>query len=1352
MADDKNSTQPPNINRSSPDKGAKSSSDLAGRAGVSISANSSGLSELKKRVRAVTGEKRKKLAREKAELGRIFLKKANEVKAVKSALSLKQRSLEKRISGLRKEYTEEKARLLKELRHRDAELKRKSLAGDTEVLEAQELWVRREQEIKHKQDKALRELKAAEEKLLAEREKNWLSALKSKEEEAGALKVELALQESRIRSLAQRKEEELAGVKERAEELVEDRTRKVLAEKDRLLGLITLKEKEAEELGRDFKEKEDHYLKAIEAQELESRVASARAEQEMKEREKTVWAERESWLKAVRTQFEKKEKDFSAFLEREKELSAAAETAHKERMALLLSELEKKDAAIAKLSNELETLINSKEGEIKKLSAVFQSELKGLEERVRRQEAEKDAAVRESAQKEKELRREIDASAKAVAELREKLSGRDNFWKERLEQKASEVLGAKSETLQKARELEEVRSKLNSEKNRLLENLNHRESEINRELGLKNNEITVLQKKLDGIDREWRGKLDTERQDLFGRLTAAEFALKREEGRAADAMSRHEQAAERLAAATADTKAAREDAVRFEAELRTIKAEKRRIEEDYSARLSDKESQLKKIIRDSSANELELVALRAELRKLELDRELKLTHSNERVLALETELKKRSPLPAGRDEELRAARELGEERRKKLIAFYDTAGRLEQEKFRAELEAKKAREELERAARDLTAAKTEAALFSSGRKQTEEEYRSLLRQKESAELLLKQSSGEKDRLERELSATALKREAAEARLSELTERHNALERARKEAEEARLSSEEQYAELYAEYERLSAEAAVPSAGDMEELRDNIAELESEKSALKKDLSRAASNRARLAGAADKAERETQAAEEALRAAERGFEDKLYRETRALREKERQLAELTELLERKEAESRRARVDADLRAAQLKEEYERREREYALLSGSVEAKLAGLNTAKPAGVESAGQEAARLRLEAGRQLYRVEQFTAEIASLRSEIKARDEQLAVVNKEKAEALKDLSAKLEASDTQAREFAERIIKEQKKLADVIGLNEELKAELASGSGFTEKYKEKEAEFEAIKREYKFKAEEAAARSSEALKAREEALARAAEAERISKEKDLELLGVKTKLSTQIKELSGHIEIKEKELQGIRSMLSELEQKARADFEIKEEELKLAINRLQLQLKNVTGKTEAGLNEKEQKVKSMQTEYALREVQWKQQKETNERDRERISLFEAEIARLREESSNSIKELQAVIENQNRRLIETENYLHIREEENRKAKEKLLEEMAAREELQAAHLSELSAKEGLFAAKEWGLNAKIGELAKAKIDLEAEKTAIENRIDETEQALMTLRRRFRLLLWFWYPNEPRS
>ncbi|GEM_PF-6018463 len=1352
MADDKHSTKPPNINRSSADKGTKSSSGLTGRAGISIAANSSRLSELKKNVRAVTGEKRKKLAREKAELSRIFLEKANEVKAVKSALSLKQRSLEKRISGLRKEYAAEKARLLNELRHRDAKLKRNALSGDAGILEAQELWVRREQEIKHKQDKALRELKAAEEKLLAEREKNWLSALKSKEEEAGVLKVELALQESKIRSLAQKKEEELAGMKERAEELVEDRTRKVMVEKDRLLGLISLKEKEAEELRRDFKEKEEHFLKAIEAQELESRVTAARAEQEMKEREKTVWAERESWLKAVRTQFEKKEKDFRAFLEREKELSAASEAAHKERMALLLSEHEKKDTAIAKLSDELEALIENKEGEIKKLSAVFQSEIKGLEERVRRQEAEKDAAAREGAQKEKELRRAIDASEKAVAELREKLSGRDNVWKERLEQKATEVLGAKSETQQKARELEEVRSQLNSEKNRLLENLNHRENEIKRELGLKNDEIAVLQNKLDGIDREWRGKLEAERQDLFGRLTAAEFALKREEGRATDAMTRHEQAAARLAAATADTKAAREDAVRFEAELRTIKAEKRRIEDDYSSRLSDKDSQLKKLIRDSSSNEMELVALRAELRKLELDRDLKLTHSNERVLALETELKKRSPLPAGRDEELRAARELGEERRKKLIAFYDTAGRLEQEKFRAELEAKKAREELERAARELAAARTEAALSFAARKQAEEERLSLLRQKDSAELLLKQSSGEKERLERELSAITLKREAAEARLAELTERHNTIERARKEAEEARLSSEEQYAELYAEYERLSGETAVPSAGAIEELRENISELESERSALKKDLLRAASERARLAGAAEKAERESEAAAEALRTAERGFEDKLYRETRALREKEKQLAELTELLERKEAESRKARADADLRSAQLKDEYEKREREYELLSGSVESKLAGFNTAKPESIEAAGQEAARLRLEAGRQLYRVEQFKTELISLRSEIKARDEQLALVNKEKAEALKDLSAKLEASDSQAREYAERIIKEQKKLADVIGLNEQLKAELASGSGFTEKYKEKEAEFEAIKREYKFKAEEAAARSSDALKAREEALARAAETERVSKEKDLELLSVKTKLSTQIKELSGHIEIKEKELQGIRSMLSELEQKARADFEIKEEELKLAINRLQLQLKNVVGKTEAGLNEKEQKVKSMQTEYALREVQWKQQKETNERDRERIALFEAEIARLREESSNSIKELQAVIENQSRRLIETENYLHIREEENKKAKERLQEEITAREELQTAHLSELSEKEGLFAAKEWGLNAKIGELAKAKTDLEAEKTAIENRIDETEQALMTLRRRFRLLLWFWYPNEPRN
>ncbi len=1362
MADDKNSTQPTKSNRTvaglvsgnapipiiSPlFKGASSvsSANTAASLKKNTNAGKTGLRELKKSARVTASESIKKLALEKEALSRLFRKKDGEVRAIKAALVKKQGSLEKKIVALRKEYAGEKARLLREF-------KRGKSGAAAETLEAQEIWAKREREIKHMQDKALKELKAAEEKLLAERERTWLGKLKSKEDEAGILKVELALQESKIRALAEKKEAELAGIREQSEKLVEERTRKVSGEKERLLGMISLKENEAEEMRKDFKEKEQEYLKAIEAQELEKRLASARAEQELKERERTVWSERESWLSAVKAQFDKKEKDFNAFLAREKESAAKAEAEHKARMAGLMKELEKKDTEIERLRTELETLIKKKEDQVLTLTAAFRTEIKSLGDRLSRQETEKTAALKEGALKEERLRREIEASEKSVAELKARFSGQESVWKEKLELKSSEALGAKSEVLQKARELEEVRANLTSEKNRLLDNLNRRETEITRELGTKNGEITTLQIKLDGIDREWRTKLEAERQDLFGRLTAAEFALKREEGRAAAAVSRHEQAVERLAIAEAEVKTAREAAGKFEAELRSIKTEKRIIEDEYSARLSEREDRLKKLVRESASSELELVSLRAEVRKLELDRDLKLSHSNERVLALEAELKKRSPLPAERDEQLRAARELSDERQKKLIAFYDNVGRLEQEKFRSELETKKVKEELERAGRDLAASKAEALVSSAGKKQSEDELRSALRQKDSTELQLKQYSAEYGRLERDLSSAAIKKEAAEARLAELTERHNTLERARKEAEEARLVSEEQYAELYAEYERLSGESESPSARELEELREGISGYEAEKTALKKDLARSASERARLAAAAEQAEHDAETAKAALRTAERGFEDKLYAETLRLREKERLLTDLNALVLKKESEMNGLRAEFDTRVKQLKEEYERREKEYLLLAGNVESRLSGLKASASTEPGAAGSEAEKLRFEAGRQLYRVEQLTSELLFLRNEIKGKDEQLIVVNKEKAEAIKDLSAKLEASDSQARDFAERILTEQKKLVDVLGLNEQLKAELASGFGFPAQSKLKEAELETLKQEYKFKLEEAAARSAEALKTREEALSRVAEAERSSKEKDLELLGVKTKLSTQIKELSGHIEIKEKELQGIRSMLSEMEQKARADFEFKEEELKLAINRLQLQLKNVTGKTEAELNEKEQKMKSMQTEYALREVQWQQQKDSSEKDRARIALFEAEIARLREESSNSVKELQAVIEHQNRRLAETENYLHIREEESRTAKVKLQEEVAAREELQAAHLGELSAKEGMFAAKEWGLNAKIGELAKERNDLEAEKVAIANRIDETEIALATLRRRFKLLLWFWYPNEPRN
>jgi len=444
----------------------------------------------------------------------------------------------------------------------------------------------------------------------------------------------------------------------------------------------------------------------------------------------------------------------------------------------------------------------------------------------------------------------------------------------------------------------------------------------------------------------------------------------------------------------------------------------------------------------------------------------------------------------------------------------------------------------------------------------------------------------------------------------------------------------------------------------------------------------------------------------------------------------------ETYERKEQELAGMLAEYTSRMKLLQEEYEKREENYRSLAGSAEGELNALK-ARTSAVVTDGAElpglkeklaAAEAAVEAGRT--ETERLKAEIATLSGQLKNREETAMLVEEEKNRLIEEFKTRAENDENQIVELENRIVGEMKRASESIA--------------------EKDALLEKINKIQELQEQELAAKEDE-FKAKEEALnARIAElagvqegagadleslkkerdsAVEASQEKDLEVLSVKTRFGKQVKELSDHIELKEKELAGIKGRIGEIEQKIKNDFEMKEEELKLGINRLQVQLKTVSAKFEIELKDERQKITSMRTEYALHEVQWKAQKQKEDEYKNKIAELESSFAQIQSVAEKAEKDFRNTVEEQNRRLIEHENYIKVREDENRKAKDMIEDEQKKRTAMQA----------------------EVNEIKENNSRMASEKAEYHNKLEEVSKSLVRLRKRFKFFLWLWYPNEPR-
>ena len=174
------------------------------------------------------------------------------------------------------------------------------------------------------------------------------------------MKVELTLQESKIRAVLEKKQEEVKDIEEKAGKSIKDRSEQIVKEKESILEALAAREKEINSLKENFADREKYLAGKVEEAEMDGKLALAKFDQELKEREKNLWVEREEWITVLKTQFKEKErelkeqlgKDRAAVEKREEELkglfgqekAALQKQLEQERGSLIIKEAEFKEA------------------------------------------------------------------------------------------------------------------------------------------------------------------------------------------------------------------------------------------------------------------------------------------------------------------------------------------------------------------------------------------------------------------------------------------------------------------------------------------------------------------------------------------------------------------------------------------------------------------------------------------------------------------------------------------------------------------------------------------------------------------------------------------------------------------------------------------------------------------------------------------------------------------------------------------------------------------------------------------------------------------------------------------------
>ncbi|MFH1074849.1 MAG: hypothetical protein V1752_07160 [Candidatus Firestonebacteria bacterium] len=229
---------------------------------------------------------------------------------------------------------------------------------------------------------------------------------------------------------------------------------------------------------------------------------------------------------------------------------------------------------------------------------------------------------------------------------------------------------------------------------------------------------------------------------------------------------------------------------------------------------------------------------------------------------------------------------------------------------------------------------------------------------------------------------------------------------------------------------------------------------------------------------------------------------------------------------------------------------------------------------------------------------------------------------------------------------------------------------------------------------------------------------MTRSEELSKLAEEKDNQLSGITSDFNGKLEALAEALKAKEKDLETAKEKVVELEHRIKNDYKIKEEELKLAISRLQMQLKEITGRHETELKAEKQKLQAIQAEYALREAQWTSQKDKEKETRGRMADMEASYAKLKKDASDNAEKFTSELENAQSKISAFE-----------------------------ARISESEEKMQKFDKEN---NILAEQLMKEK----EEKEKLSKKYADMEVRLKDLRRKMgiKFILWLWYPNEPRD
>src|SRR3989339_830748 len=1311
--------------------------------------------ELKKEIDTY----RQKLEKDKEQWSKVVTEKENEVRRIRDTLNNKDQLVNDKIIEVETELKSKMSREHSRLAEEKKSLEKKNTELESRLKEIEGGWKKKEQEVRDLQEKALNELRNAEEKLQEEREKTWLKTLKAKEDEINSMKVEITLQESKIRAVLEKKQDEVRDIEEKTGRTIKDKTEKIGKEKENILEVLAAREKEINTLKEAFADREKYLAGKVEDAEMDGKLALAKFDQELKEREKNLWVEREEWITVLKAQFKEKERELKEQLEKErislageeqelkgafeKERTGLKEQLEKERVILKEKELELKEAfekekaglkekenSFGHERDKLLELLNAKDGEIKAIS----NELK---------------TVLDNREKEFEaLRKEISIAAKIketeLLAIRQEYSsvteGRD---------KEIEVLKSEIRNVLSARDREVAATK--AEARALLEK---KEIEIKVFTEEKDREIKEAKDGLLAL-----GELkEKEKAGLVRDFLDKEAELRRKayelEARALDAVKK----------VSDNDELWKQRITLKEAELTALKSELSRQEAAFNEAFLQKGRELKEF-EETFLAEKAALAEKLSLKDYEFSSEIA---KKEQVLAsLEEKIKESEGVWQSRLEQ-----------QKKQL--YDRLSEKDESAFKQMEENRLLIIKLKTEEDELLRKEQEYRFFISQYEEKEKQYKKLLEEQilnlrkleedraadfgrtqerlKNLENTITEKDNEKRRLETELNIRNGVIFEKEEKLRELE-----LFMRRLEHDKQLLSAdvEREYnvetsgkAALLSELERVKVELKVlkeqGQSGNLSSqmkdkdtiiisLNDTISKIEKEKAAIKELIL------------------EKSKAEETK---DKELKDLMYTVSNLTEDKNKFE------FKTKELESDRENALNELNIAQ--KELIRLQTEADTLKLSYEEKLDNernnlgleIERVKRETEEFSSISCLQFDTEKNRLLQEIDSLKAELITtgnvldavkkenqmkLEEQKRCLEEELnnkvKALADEKEEIIRNLTEEinrnLEEKETSAGNYEERLmqLKEEIDRRDVelnriksgIDSNlskldeqnryiEELKNEVAAAG---DNLRSKEEETAAVKEIIKNK-------EVDNQKLQVELgglLTRSDELSKLAGEKDNQINNLTQDFNGKLEALAEVLKVKERDLETAKEKAVELENRIKNDYEMKEEELKLAIGRLQMQLKEITGRHETELKAEKQKLQSIQAEYALREAQWSSQKDKEKETRGQMADMEASYMKLKKDSSDNTAKFTSELESAQLsisafevRIRESEEKIQKLDKENDVLADQLMKETEEKEKLLKIHMD------------------------------------IESRLKVLSVSLKDLRKRFKFVLWLWYPNEPRN